>query len=123
MFLFCFQDPNSGRYKDSGVLHSWDMWHGAKNLAKKITAVGFYIFKVSIWTCEHIFITYSKYVFFFHTKAGQLSGQKILLKWTKDIVNHFWFCCKTAETDGHFRVSNTFKIVFQIRINKYINDV
>ncbi|XP_067271162.1 uncharacterized protein [Pseudorasbora parva] len=49
------------------------MWHGAKNLAKKITA------------------------------AGQLSGQKILLKWTKDIVNHFWFCCKTAETDGHFR--------------------
>ncbi|XP_059424614.1 uncharacterized protein LOC132158984 [Carassius carassius] len=66
-------NPNSGRYKESGVLHSWDMWHGAKNLAKKITT------------------------------AGQLSGQKILLKWTKDIVNHFWYCCKTAETDGHFR--------------------
>lgn len=59
-------NPNSG--------HSRDMWHVAKNLAKKITT------------------------------AGQLSGQKILLKWTKDIVNHFWYCCKTAETDGHFRI-------------------
>ncbi|XP_028425707.1 uncharacterized protein LOC114549554 isoform X1 [Perca flavescens] len=59
-------NPRSGRYKDSGVLHSWDMWHGAKNLAKKITAA-------------------------------------VLLQWTKDIVNHFWYCCKTAETEVQFR--------------------
>lgn len=44
--LFCFslQDQTTGRYKDTGVQHSWDIWHGAKNLAKMITAVCLLLF-------------------------------------------------------------------------------
>lgn len=29
----------SGIFKESGVKHTYDMWHGAKNLGKKIHAV------------------------------------------------------------------------------------
>ncbi|XP_055061157.2 uncharacterized protein [Misgurnus anguillicaudatus] len=65
-------NQTTGRYKGTGVVHSWDVWHGAKNLAKKISA------------------------------AAQQSGQKILLHWVKDIVNHFWFCCKNADTVQQF---------------------
>lgn len=32
-------DPKRGQYKDTGVFHSLDMWHGSKNLGKKIHAV------------------------------------------------------------------------------------
>ncbi|KAL0964150.1 hypothetical protein UPYG_G00319810 [Umbra pygmaea] len=61
-----------GKYKDSGVIHSLDMWHGAKNLGKKIIA------------------------------AGQQRGQAVLLQWAKDICNHFWYCCKMAENYSQF---------------------
>ncbi|XDV33212.1 hypothetical protein PO909_003727 [Leuciscus waleckii] len=65
-------NKTTGRYKETGIVHSWDIWHGAKNLAKMISA------------------------------AAQQSGQKILLHWLQDIVNHFWFCCKTADTKQQF---------------------
>lgn len=65
-------NPCKGKYKDSGVLHTLDMWHGSKNLGKKIHA------------------------------AGQLWGCSILLQWNKDICNHFWYCCKTAENYDDF---------------------
>ncbi|XDV33185.1 hypothetical protein PO909_003710 [Leuciscus waleckii] len=65
-------NKTTGRYKETGIVHSWDIWHGAKNLAKMISA------------------------------AAQQSGQKILLHWLQDIVNHFWFCCKTADTEQQF---------------------
>ncbi|KAL0973305.1 hypothetical protein UPYG_G00201730 [Umbra pygmaea] len=48
------------------------MWHGAKNLAKKIAA------------------------------AAKIKGQSILFNWLKNIVNHFWWCCKTADTREQF---------------------
>lgn len=32
-------DPVKGRYKDHRIVHSLDMWHGAKNLAKRLQAV------------------------------------------------------------------------------------
>ncbi|KAM4736945.1 uncharacterized protein FYW61_004575 isoform 2-T3 [Anableps anableps] len=65
-------DPVKGKYKDSGVLHTLDMWQGSKNLGKKIHA------------------------------AGQKSGCSILLQWNKDICNYFWFCCKMAENYDDF---------------------
>ncbi|XP_076150069.1 uncharacterized protein LOC143133954 [Alosa pseudoharengus] len=65
-------NPDKGKYKDLGIHHSLDMWHGAKNLAKKLAA------------------------------AGKVKGQSILLHWLKDIVNHFWWCCKTADTKEQF---------------------
>ena len=34
-----FTDPDKGRYKDVGIHHSLDMWHGAKNPAKILAAV------------------------------------------------------------------------------------
>ncbi|KAK7883964.1 hypothetical protein WMY93_027087 [Mugilogobius chulae] len=62
----------TGMFKDSGVEHTYDMWHGAKNLGKKIHA------------------------------AGQQKGCSILLQWAKDICNHFWFCCNKARTYDEF---------------------
>ncbi|CAL9705808.1 unnamed protein product [Knipowitschia caucasica] len=62
----------NGIFKDSGVEHTYDMWHGAKNLGKKIHA------------------------------AGQQKGCSILLQWNKDICNHFWFCCNKANTYEEF---------------------
>ena len=40
--LFCtfyFSKSDKGKYKDLGLQHNLDMWHGAKNLAKRIHAV------------------------------------------------------------------------------------
>ncbi|TMS21913.1 hypothetical protein E3U43_012178, partial [Larimichthys crocea] len=34
--------------------------------------------------------------------AAKKKGQSILLTWLKDIVNHFWWCCKTADTTQQF---------------------
>ncbi|XP_062380313.1 uncharacterized protein LOC134068643 [Sardina pilchardus] len=65
-------NPDKGKYKELGIHHSLDIWHGAKNLSKKIAA------------------------------AGKLKGQSILLHWLKDVVNHFWWCCKTADTFQQF---------------------
>ncbi|KAM4584545.1 uncharacterized protein PAE49_004061 isoform 2-T2 [Odontesthes bonariensis] len=65
-------NPNRGKFKDSGVLHTLDMWHGLKNLGKKIHA------------------------------AGQQKGCSILLQWSKDICNHFWFCCKSVDSYDEF---------------------
>ncbi|KAF1384370.1 hypothetical protein PFLUV_G00117630 [Perca fluviatilis] len=65
---------NKGKYKDLGLRHSLDMWHGAKNLAKKI-----------------------------HT-AAQIKGQSSLIHWLKDIVNHFWWCGKMADSSHDFLV-------------------
>nr|XP_054598020.1 uncharacterized protein LOC107391653 isoform X3 [Nothobranchius furzeri] len=63
---------NDGKYKDCGVTHSLDMWHGAKSLGRKIHA------------------------------AGQLKGCSRLRHWTKHICNHFWHCCKTADSFNSF---------------------
>ncbi|KAK7877295.1 hypothetical protein WMY93_031987 [Mugilogobius chulae] len=62
----------TGIFKESGVEHTYDMWHGAKNLGKKIHA------------------------------AGQQKGCSILLQWAKDICNHFWFCCNKANNYDEF---------------------
>uniref|UniRef100_A0AAV2L7Q9 LAGLIDADG homing endonuclease n=1 Tax=Knipowitschia caucasica TaxID=637954 RepID=A0AAV2L7Q9_KNICA len=48
------------------------MWHGSKNLGKKIV------------------------------QASQKKSCKSLVTWTKDICNHFWFCAKTASTFNDF---------------------
>ncbi|XP_037635921.1 uncharacterized protein LOC119494253 [Sebastes umbrosus] len=65
-------DPEKGRYKDFGVIHSLDIWHAAKNLTKKLHA------------------------------AGIISGQSDIHVWLKDIVNHFWFCCQKADNREEF---------------------
>ncbi|XP_059912256.1 uncharacterized protein LOC132461222 [Gadus macrocephalus] len=65
-------NPDKGRYKELRIHHSLDIWHGAKNLSKKIAI------------------------------AGKLKGQSILLHWLRDVVNHFWWCCKTADTFQQF---------------------
>ncbi|KAK7158574.1 hypothetical protein R3I94_005029 [Phoxinus phoxinus] len=63
---------STGIYKDIGVVHSLDIWHGSKNLSKKIVA------------------------------AGQQKSCSILLQWDRDICNHFWHCCKIAGTYEEF---------------------
>ncbi|XP_073711935.1 uncharacterized protein [Misgurnus anguillicaudatus] len=63
---------NKGKYKDSGVMHTLDIWHGAKCLGKKVYT------------------------------AGQQKDCTILQSWNKDICNHFWYCCKVADTYDDF---------------------
>ncbi|XP_038592426.1 uncharacterized protein LOC119916466 isoform X2 [Micropterus salmoides] len=54
-------DPDEGRYKDLGIHHSQDMWHGAKNLVKKIAAelwlgITHHVCDIYTWTnrrCQH----------------------------------------------------------------------
>ncbi|XP_045924692.1 uncharacterized protein LOC123982844 isoform X2 [Micropterus dolomieu] len=70
--IAALMNPYEGRYKDLGIHHSLDMWHGAKNLVKRIAA------------------------------AAKMEGQFVLLIWLKDIVNHFWWCCKKADTAKTF---------------------
>ncbi|XP_038549198.1 uncharacterized protein LOC119882909 [Micropterus salmoides] len=65
-------NPDKGKYKALGIHHCLDIWHGAKNLAKQIAA------------------------------AAKIKGECILFNWLKDIVNHFRWCCKTADTRGQF---------------------
>ncbi|XP_070554271.1 uncharacterized protein [Ptychodera flava] len=55
-----------------GITHSFDIWHAAKNLGKKIT------------------------------KAGQQKNCKALQKWSRHIRNHFWYCCQKASTYEEF---------------------
>ncbi|XP_033635542.1 uncharacterized protein LOC117296630 [Asterias rubens] len=54
------------REKYNGLKHSYDVWHAAKNLSKKLT------------------------------KAAQKAGNRELLRWTSDIVTHFWRCAELS---------------------------
>eukprot|EP00105_Crassostrea_gigas_P038421 XP_019922569.1 PREDICTED: uncharacterized protein LOC105327681 [Crassostrea gigas] len=54
------------------IKHSFDIWHGSKNLGKKLL------------------------------KAGQEKTKKPLLQWTREVVNHFWYCSASANTVEEF---------------------
>ncbi|XP_013383831.1 uncharacterized protein LOC106154126 [Lingula anatina] len=55
------------RKNEPGMKHSWDVWHGTKNLAKKIIA------------------------------AGQKKATRDIIPWSKDLCTHFWECARTCE--------------------------
>lgn len=44
----------------------------------------------------------------FISQAAKGKGHSVLLNWLKDIVNHFWWCCKMASTIEHFLVRTYF---------------
>lgn len=67
-------DPTRGKYRQWGLHHSLDIWHAAKNLAKKLKA------------------------------AGSIKKQSAILQWLRHIVNHFWYCCKQATTEEKFKI-------------------
>ncbi|XP_077869193.1 uncharacterized protein LOC102806063 [Saccoglossus kowalevskii] len=66
------------------VKHSYDIWHAAKNLGKKIN------------------------------KVGQEKGNNILLAWSKDIVNHFWFCSRECSGSPLSFLSKWKSVLFHI---------
>ncbi|XP_078671186.1 uncharacterized protein LOC144911212 [Branchiostoma floridae x Branchiostoma belcheri] len=72
--ISALMNQDKGEYGTRGVHHSLDVWHGAKNLTKKIVA------------------------------AGQVKGCTEIKPWTKDIVNHFWWCCKKGRNYEEFIV-------------------
>jgi len=37
-------------------------------------------------------------------QAGAVKGQNHIHIWTRDIVNHFWYCSKQASTEEEFKV-------------------
>ncbi len=61
------------------IFHSYDVWHGAKNLGKKLTML------------------------------AKSKGNSALIEWVKDIVNHFWFCCRASNSYEEFMVSDLVK--------------
>lgn len=44
-------------------------------------------------------------ILIFISQVAQKKGNNILLDWCKDIVNHFWFSCREANTYEEFVVS------------------
>jgi len=84
------------------------MWHGAKNLAKKIAAVSVHssslITPLSIVVLSLLCDAINN-VLNYYNQAAQVKELSVLLLWLKDIVNHFWWCCKTAESYDEFLVS------------------
>lgn len=119
-----FTDPDKGRYKELKIHHSLDVWHGAKNLSKKIAVVSSnssnfiyntilylpacllnYCFILGLQAKIHAWYNLWFSCFVYPLKAGKLKGQSILLHWLRDVVNHFWWCCKTADTFQQFLVS------------------
>ncbi|XP_011664933.1 uncharacterized protein LOC100889187 isoform X2 [Strongylocentrotus purpuratus] len=48
------------------IVHSWDVWHGSKNLSKKLA------------------------------KASTKAARRPLVYWVKHIIRHFWYCSKTC---------------------------
>ncbi|KAK0148319.1 hypothetical protein N1851_011713 [Merluccius polli] len=124
-------NPDKSRYKELRIHHSLDIWHGAKNLSKKIAAVSSttsnFIHNTTLYrpACQlnhcimlglhakiHAWNNLHCLCFAYLLKAGKLKGQSILLHWLRDVVNHFWWCCKTADTFQQFLVS---------KINIYIH--
>lgn len=57
----------------SNIKHSFDIWHGAKNLGKKIVKV-----------------------------AQEQKTNRPLLEWSRDVVNHFWHCADISKTTEEF---------------------
>ncbi|KAJ8017607.1 hypothetical protein HOLleu_44868 [Holothuria leucospilota] len=51
------------------IYHSSDVWHGAKNIGKKLAEV------------------------------SKKASNRALIKWTGDVVNHFWYCCSKSDGD------------------------
>ncbi|XP_038592410.1 uncharacterized protein LOC119916458 isoform X1 [Micropterus salmoides] len=59
--IAALMNPDEGRYKDLGIHHCLDMWHGAKNLVKRIAAalwIGIihHVCDIHTWTtgrCQH----------------------------------------------------------------------
>ncbi|CAM4732660.1 unnamed protein product [Leuciscus chuanchicus] len=37
-------------------------------------------------------------------QAGAVKGQNLIQVWTRDIVNHFWYCSKQASTEEQFKL-------------------
>ncbi|KAG1927355.1 hypothetical protein F2P79_024293 [Pimephales promelas] len=71
--IMALLNPERGRYKEWGLQHSLDIWHAAKSLSKRLR------------------------------KAGAVKGQNHIHIWTRDIVNHFWYCSKQASTEEEFK--------------------
>ncbi|XP_026177256.1 uncharacterized protein LOC113138747 [Mastacembelus armatus] len=63
---------SKGKYRESGISYSWDIWHGVKDLGKRLQV------------------------------AGRSKGCSPILHWIKDICNHFWYCCKEAGNYDEF---------------------
>ena len=59
--------------------------------------------------------------FEFFQQAGMMSGQKPILGWIKDIVNHFWFACQHASNREEFMVSMIIQSVWN-SIVKYCSN-
>ena len=67
------------------IMHQFDIWHFAKSLKKKLL------------------------------KLGKKKDKKEINDWIKSIINHFWWCCATCETNVEVLKEKWFSILHHIR--------
>lgn len=130
-FLLCFliYVTNFAEKQYPDIYQSHDIWHAAKNMGEKILNVSDHSLKVRYGSI------YNKQILLFVIKiigitlrykymldlisifqVAQKKGNSILLGWCKDIVNHFWFSCREANTYEELVVSYI-PIIFLRRIS------
>lgn len=97
-----------GLLKDSGIHHSW-VWHGSKNLNKKLVAVSLSLLQLHALGHQHSgIVTYLFSDIMFH--SGQSPGRAAKgMLWPSHICNHIWYCCKVADSYEQFMVSSLWR--------------
>ena len=70
------------------INHQFDAWHFSKNIKSKLTA------------------------------AGKKSSCTALKKWTKSIINHFWWACATSEGNEQLLQEKWVSVLFHVQ-NKH----
>ena len=70
------------------INHQFDVWHFSKNIKSKLTA------------------------------TGKKSSCTALQKWTKSIINHFWWACAISEGNEQLLREKSVSILLHVQ-NKY----
>ncbi|XP_038592408.1 uncharacterized protein LOC119916457 isoform X2 [Micropterus salmoides] len=109
--ITALMNPYEGRYKDLGIHHSLDMWHGAKNLVKRIAAalwvgITHHVCDIHTWTngrCQHGHLeeTHGKLWIQKDTSCHKASVDIVLNKrWLKDVHKYLRFCRSAADLEA-----------------------
>ena len=79
----------------------FDIWHGSKNLGKKIFQVHYLICNVLFILLQFCVDThlYRVFTLSFSFKAAQEKLKKPLSALTRGVVNNFWYCSYISKTE------------------------
>lgn len=87
-YYFFVADSQRGRFKDTGIRHSVDMWHSSRNLEKRMSEVSKISVKCFFNACIPSYPIRSFIISFVLDKKAKGKGNSVLLQWLEDIVDH-----------------------------------